>query len=373
MTGPTHRRPGAASLPTATLARRLRRGIAAGTAAWALWASSGPATAQEVYKLGPDDQWQHEATPAAGSPAARLSRARVLLAEGRFDRALNMANRWMKRNPTSALLPEAYLVRGDALVGVGDEYEALYDYEFLVRKYPGSEVFSIALEREYQIAVKYAHGLRRKLMGIRMIDATDEAEELLIRIQERLPGSGLAEQAGLQLADMYFRHRRMTMAAEAYAVFVERYPRSTKLGFARRRLIYANIATFKGPEFDIVGLLEAKAELQELAVRRPAEAERIGASALVRRIEESESNKILTTALWYLDQGDPIAAEVTIRSLVQRFPRSAACVRALDRVQAILPMLPASALAKAPDYAMLRARLQQVGAPAVEDAAEETP
>ena len=179
---------------------------------------------RKFFKLGPDDEWKHEATPAMGSPAASLSRARVLLAEGRFDRALNMANRWMKRFPTSPLLPEAYLLRGDALVGIGDEYESLYDYEFLTRKYPGSEVFSLALEREYEIAVKYANGLRRKILGFRLIDATDEAEELLIRIQERLPGSGLAEKAGLELAAMYFRNRRMTLAAEAYAIFIERYP-----------------------------------------------------------------------------------------------------------------------------------------------------
>ena len=328
----------------------------------------GPASGQEIFKLGPDDEWKHESTPAMGSPAASLSRARVLLAEGRFDRALNMANRWMQRFPTSPLLPEAYLLRGDALVGIGDEYEALYDYEFLARKYPGSVVFSLALEREYEIAVKYANGLRRKIFGFRLIDATDEAEELLIRIQERLPGSGLAEKAGLELAGMYFRHRRMSLAAEAYAVFIERYPRSTEIGFSRRRLIYANIATFKGPQFNIVGLLEAKAELEQLAIRRPAEAERIGAGALIRRIEESESNKMLTTANWYLNEGDPIAAEYTIRQLVQRFPRSAACMRALDGMPAILKMLPESVLATAPNYEVLRNGLQQAG-----DAAEATP
>jgi outer membrane protein assembly factor BamD (BamD/ComL family) len=328
----------------------------------------GPAAAQEIFKLGPDDEWKHESTPAMGSPAASLSRARVLLAEGRFDRALNMANRWLKRFPTSPLLPEAYLVRGDALIGIGDEYESLYDFEFLARKYPGSEVFSLALQREFKIAVKYANGLRRKLFGFRLIDATDEAEELLIRIQERLPGSTLAEQAGLELAALYFRNRRMTLAAEAYAIFIERYPRSTKIGFARRRLIYANIATFKGPQFDIVGLLEAKAELEQLAIARPAEAERIGAGALILRIEESQSNKMLTTAMWYLNEGDPIAAEYTIRQLVQRFPRSAACLTALDDIPAILQMLPESVLETAPDYAVLRAGLQRAG-----DAAEAHP
>ena len=315
-----------------------------------------PATAQEVYRLGPNDTWVHEATPAPGSPAAQLAQVRILLAEGRFSRALNMVNRWMKRHPTSPLLPEAYLARGDALVGVGDEYEALYDYEFLVRKYPGSEVFGIALEHEFEIANRYAHGLRKKLFGLRIIDATDEAEELFIRIQERLPGSGLAENAGLALADLYFRQRRMILAADAYAIFLQRYPRSTEIGMARRRLIYANIATFKGPEFDIVGLKEAKIELEQLKFRRPAEAERIGAGALIHRIEESESLKLLTTARWYLTDGDPIAAEFTMRSLVRRFPLSAATVAALEEIPSILKQLPESILDddSMPDYEQLR-------------------
>ncbi|MBT5383083.1 MAG: outer membrane protein assembly factor BamD [Phycisphaerae bacterium] len=324
------------------------------------------AMAQDVYRLGSDDEWKLESAPAPGTAAAQLARARTLLAEGRPDRAHNMVNRWMQRHPHSSLAPEAYLIRGESLVGIGDEYEALYDFEFLVRKYPGSEVFSLALEQEYGIAVRYANGLRRKMFGLRIINASDEAEELLIRIQERLPGSGLAEQAGLQLAALYFRDRRMGLAADAYSIFIKRYPRSTEIPFARRRLIYANIATFKGPQFDIIGLLEAKAELQQLAIRRPAEAERIGAGALIQRIEESQSTKMLTTALWYFNEGDPIAAEYTIRKLVQRFPRSAACVRALHAIGPILKELPPIIRDTTPDYAMLRTTLQASPPPTTE-------
>ncbi|MBT5656321.1 MAG: hypothetical protein HOI89_00855, partial [Phycisphaerae bacterium] len=102
----------------------------------------GPQTAmaQDVYRLGSDDEWKLESAPAPGSAAAQLARARTLLAEGRPGRAHNTVNRWMQRHPHSSLAPEAYLIRGESLVGIGDEYEALYDFEFLVRKYPGSEV-----------------------------------------------------------------------------------------------------------------------------------------------------------------------------------------------------------------------------------------
>ena len=299
--------------------RSLRGPLALLTAVLAL---QGPIHAQEIHELGPDDRWQVQTAGATSGPEAQLAIARRFLAENRPERAYNIVLRWIRRHPGSPELPMAHLIKGDALVAMTDYYESLYDYEYIARAFPGSNEFKIALEREFDIARMFATGTNRKWLGLRIAPAIDEAEEILIRIQERMPGSQLAEQAGLALGDLYFRQRRMDMAADAYAIFIERYPRSPSLNLANYRLIIANIAAFKGPRFDIVGLLEAKAQLHRLQTLRPAEAEQIGAGALVARIEESEATKLLTTARWYQRIGDPIAAEVTVRALVRRFPRS---------------------------------------------------
>lgn len=320
-----------------------------------------PAVAQDIYELGPDDEWTLASSPDPTSIDAQLATARTLLAEGRAQRAYNLSVRWIKRYPTAPELAGAYLVKADALVMMGDLYKSLYDYEFIARRYPGSPEFAMALEREYAIAVRFATGTRRKWMGMRIASAVDEAEEILIRIQERMPGSQLAEQAGLSLADLYFRQRRMHLAAEAYSIFIEKYPRSPHRELATRRLIYANIAAFKGPKFDIVGLLEAKAELQHLQVRRPVEAEQIGASALITRIEESEAVKLLDTAKWYERVGDPVAAEVTLRALVRRFPRTTATAKGLAWAPSLVAQLPRLVRERAPDYTLLRQTLTRTG------------
>lgn len=312
------------------------------------------AWAQKDFKLDESDNWELVSQPDPSSPAGALARARELLAKGEADRAYNMAYRWLERHGDSSLAADAYLLRADAMVAMGDYYESLYDYEYVIRRYPASPTFMLATTRELEIASLFANGTRRKVFGIRFGDATDEAEELFIRIQERTPGSQLAEQAGIELADMYFRQRRMELAADMYAIFIEKYPKSPFIDKARRRLIYANIATFKGPQFDIVGLREAKRELQQLIATRPAEAERIGAKALINRIIESEATKLLTTAEWYDTVGDPIAAEFFIRNMVERYPRTAATVRALDIIPGILAQLPESILASAPNYKMLK-------------------
>ena len=75
------------------------------------------------------------------------------------------------------------------------------------------------------------------------------------------------------------------------------------------------------------------------------------------RIEESEAAKFLSTAAWYLEVNDPISAELSIRRLVQRHPRSIATLEALRIVPSVVAMLPKSILDDAPDYRALRKEL----------------
>ena len=56
---------------------------------------------------------------------------------------------FLERYPLSRYRPDALLIRGDAIRAAGDEYEALFDYEEIARRYAGSDVFIPTLEREY--------------------------------------------------------------------------------------------------------------------------------------------------------------------------------------------------------------------------------
>ncbi len=315
------------------------------------------ANAQQQYILTDEDRWATDKALDPATPEGQLNEARKALAMNEPERAETLANTWIERNPRNPFLPEAYLIRGDAKAANGDEYKALFDYEFIARMFPGSEVFVTALQRELAIAKEYLAGLRRKQWGMRLWDAKDDAEEILIRIQERLPGSRLAEDAGMTLADYYFDKREMELAAEAYDLFLENYPRSALVDKARRRLIYSYLATFKGPEFSAKGLYEARERLQQLRASLPAEAERMGAGALLTRIDESDAQKMLTIANYYIATGEPISAEFTIRRLVKRYPRSVATAEALRVVPGLLVQLPERVRTSTPDYAAMAAAL----------------
>jgi outer membrane assembly lipoprotein YfiO len=321
------------------------------------------AAAQQRFTLTDEDQWKQTQAVDPATPEGQLAAAKAALAARHYARATTLASNWIERNERHAMLAEAYLIRADATAAGGDEYEALFDYEFIARSFPGSETFVTALQRELVIAKDYAGGKLRKLFGMRIIPAEDEAEEIFMRVQERMPGSRLGEDASMQLADFYFERRKMTLAAEAYSLFIENYPRSDQIDKARRRLIYSYLAQFKGPRFDARGLYEARARLNELKRLKPVEAERAGADALLIRIDESDAAKMLQTAQWYMRVGNPIAAEFTIRRLVKKYQRSVATTDALRLIPEIWSKLPESVRRQAPDYDALRAGILGVQKP----------
>jgi TolA-binding protein len=313
-----------------------------------------PLAAQQTFELTNADEWEKTRDPDPETSAGQLAAIRHTLAEGDATRAETMATQWIDRNERDPMLAEAYLLRGDALLAQGEEYKALFDYEFVARSYTGSEAFITACRRELDIAERYAAGLHRKFFGLRIVPTDDEAEEIFIRVQERLPGSRMGEEAGMALADFYFERRSMRMAAEAYQLFIENYPRSSQISKARKRLIFSELALFKGPEFDAAGLYEARQRLLRLRIQEPVEAQKIGADALLTRIDESDAQKMLATAQWYEHVGNPIAAELTIRRLLKRYPRSVATADALRWIPELLQQLPPAVLEAAPDYEALR-------------------
>ncbi len=281
--------------------------------------TSGAWVAKEAKPLDPD--------------ARLVADAREAIADGKPDRAKSLLNGWIDDHAKSEhpLLAQAYMLRGDARVADGNEYKALYDYEAVIKQFPASEEYRRAVERELEIGIKYVYGLKRIWLGVRASDATDIGEELLVRVQERLPASDLAERAGIELADYYFRARDLKLAADAYEIFLTTFPKSRYAEKARERRIYANIARFKGPEYDASGLSEARVLIKDFADGDPIGAQRAGLSdAMIAKIDESAAAQVLQKARWYLRRNDPVSARYALQRVIAKHPQTVSAKTALQ-------------------------------------------
>jgi outer membrane protein assembly factor BamD (BamD/ComL family) len=274
----------------------------------ALLAAVGAASgAQPAYELG-EEGWAKLEAAEPGPPATALQRVRRLLAEGNPRKAMKAASDWLRRHPDHERRPEALLLRGDAKVARERYYESLSDYEAIAQKHPESAPFHKALERELEIAKRFSRGLRRLFLGLRLLPAESEAEEIFIRIQERAPGSNLGERASRELADHYHRQGEMANAVEAYELLLENYPESRFKTHAMLRLVQASLGRFSGPAFDATGLLDAREYLRQFRAQYPAQAKQFGATAIGVRIEESLAQKALKEARWLEKRDERVSA-----------------------------------------------------------------
>jgi tetratricopeptide (TPR) repeat protein len=289
--------------------------------------SAAAAQSGGQFRLDAEGNWVREERRERSPDEATMARARELLAEEKAGQAESLLTRWIDEHKFGdhPLLAQAYLLRGDAKTLGDNEYDALYDYETVLKEFVGSEEFPKAVERELQIGIRYLHGLKRRHWGFRWVPAEQEGEELLVRVQERMPGSRVAERAAIELADYYYRIRDLKMAADAYEIFVTNFPRSEHVQWARQRRIYANIARFKGPNYDATGLRDARVLIEDYADVDPAGAQKAGLSdALVARLEESEAAQMLQKAQWYTRRGDSVSARYVLRRLVKAHPQTVA-------------------------------------------------
>jgi outer membrane assembly lipoprotein YfiO len=294
------------------------------------WA--GQAWGQQRHELD-GGQWVQQETHAPDSPEGQLDAIRKLIAQGEGENAKYAADDWIERHPGHPLLSEAYLIRGDANVTRNHLFKSLFDYEKVIREFPGSEQFHTAMQREFELAKLFVAGTKRRLWGMRILPATDEAEEIFIRIQERSPGSDLGEMASIALADFYFNKPQMESASEAYDLFLVNYPRSEQREWAMLRLIQANLARFKGPNFDATGLIDAGQRLKTYRLEYPASSQRIGVEGLLIRIDESLAMRDISAAQWHEKRYQPLSAIYLYRRVVQDYPQTAAALDAVRRLE----------------------------------------
>jgi len=317
--------------------------------------TAGPALAQATeYNLDDAEGWVEVSRPEPGTPGAVIAEARTLLVEGSPSRAYALIDRWIRENDPfadnprlrgargieyagsdSPWLPNAYLLRGDCLVAMDREWLAMSDYETnIAQRFPESDAFPIALERQFEIAKMYLGGLKRRILGFRLENATDDAAEALLRIQERMPQSELAERAAIELMGYYYRTGQLELATTMSDIYLTNYPRGERRAEALTLAIRANISMYRGPSYDGSSLLDAREQIRRLMRLYPLVAEEQGLGrAQMDAIDEASADQLFETARWYFKRGDDPSARYTLERLVRKHPRSRAAAEAVEEMR----------------------------------------
>lgn len=289
-------------------------------------------------------------SPAASSQAVRgapdpvLDQAEKRIEAHRWQAAHDLLVPWLKEHPKAPDRDRGLFLLAEVYFENGDRIRAFYHLDELMDNYPDSRLFLPALQLQYDIADAYLNGFKDTLLGMRVVPMTDEAIEMLYRVQERSPGSPLAERALKRTADYYFNTSQFDLAGEAYGAFARSYPRSPAVPQVKLRQAFSSLAQFRGPRFDATPLIDARAQFREIQARYPDLAADANVAGWIDRIDADLARKAILTGDYYVRTDQPKGAAFMYRYVVETYPNS----READLARTALAKLPASALTGPP-------------------------
>lgn len=262
-----------------------------------------------------------------------------LLLDKRGKEAKPRIIQWIKVNRGVPDRDRGLFLLAEAYNQTGDKIRAFYHLDELMDHYPESRLFFPALEKQFAIADRFLSGYKRRILGLPFLSTDDEGIEILFRIQERAPGSPIAERALLRTADFYYDTSQFDLAADAYGAYATRYARSPEVPRVRLRRAFSSLAQFRGLRFDVTPVIDAKAQLEDIQAEYPQMAERENVKDVLDRIEGILAARVATTADFYRRTHEPRAEAFNLKYLIENFPDTPEAPKAREQ----LAKLPASA------------------------------
>jgi outer membrane assembly lipoprotein YfiO len=303
--------------------------------------------------------WAQVPSADPNAPAdPQLDRVEQLLNGRRGKAAFGEAVAWLKTNANNAPQRDRALFLAARSLWVADDgVKAFYYCDELLDTYPESGYYQPALELQYSIADNYLDRGTRRFLGLPVGDYDDEATEMLFRVQQRAPGSQLAERALLRTADHYYARGDYDLAGDAYAAYARSYPRSPEVARVRLQQAYSYLAQFRDPKFDATPVVDARTQLADLLQTDPQLAQQNNVPALIDRIDSTLAQKLATNADYYRRTGKPQAAAFLYEQVVKTYPNTPEA----DQAQRALERLPAPQDADVPPATQPAARAGSEG------------
>ena len=306
----------------------------------ALILSVAPAWAQKKTWEYQNGQWpQIEQGPIQAVSDPTIDRAEQYLSHGETKVARQILFQWEHVHKDSPVRDRCIFLIAQSYYDEDDRILAFYYLDEVMDEYPESRLFYPALEKQYQIADAYLSGHKRRFLGMPILPADEEAVEMMYRIQQRSPGSALAEKAMLRTADYYYADRQYDYAADAYAYFVRNYPRSPSVPRARLRQAFALLAQFNDVKFDPTPIIDARAHILDIEQSYPKMADDENLPAVVQQIDTAFAEKLMSIADYFQRTGSLQGAAYYYEFLIDTYPSSPEANEARRR----LAQLPASA------------------------------
>ncbi len=277
-------------------------------------------------------KWVNPKNVAKESPKAQFDFALGFYNEKKNEDALREFKKLLKEYPKSFEASESQYYIGLIEEERGNLYEAYLAYQKLIDKYPFSERIKEVVEKEYNIAVKFMSGYKRKALGV-TLPVDNPAIEIFTKVVENSTYGPLAPKAQYQLGLVLKGVQRYYEAEEAFNKVIANYPESEWVAPAQFQIASCRAALSRSPDYDQGAAGEAKQKFEEFVREHPDAVLSQEAEANISKLNEKEAEANFNTARFYEKQKSYKAAGIYYNFVVDNYPKSPWAAQALERLQ----------------------------------------
>lgn len=296
----------------------------------------------------PGEGWTYESYGSGGKWRKEQAKEQLEVSQEAFDNkdyslAAKSSAYLLRKWPLSDYAPTAQYLLARCHETQGNDEKAFNEYQLMFTKYPKSDKLNDALERQYEIGLRFLAGQRFRLWGyIPFLPSMEKTAGLFEKIVASGPYSEVAPKAQLQIGTAYDKDKNFPEAVHAYERAADRY--HDRPAIAAEALYRAGMAYYKQAqtaEYDQGTAGQAIATFTDLIALFPQDARVPEVQKLITAMKDEQARGNFQIAEFYAKQKKWNGALVYYNEVLLNGPNSPYANTARERIDSIKQRLPA--------------------------------
>jgi len=278
-------------------------------------------------------KWTNPKYAVKDTPAEQMKWAMGFFEKGEYKRAISEFEKLIDNYPNSKYSPSAQYYIGRSYEELGEYYQAFLTYQKTIDKYPYNERVEEIIERQYDIGSMFLDGRKAKIMGMKILPATDKAAEILSKVVENAPFGRFADVAQYKIGEAYKKQEFYEEALLAYQKLIDDYADSPLVDDAKYQIALCTYYVSRDPYYDQEYTDRAIEEYEQLiAMTSDAELNREARDAL-NELREKKAQSALETAKFYEKRKHYKSAIIYYEDVIKNYGDTMAAAEAQQRMK----------------------------------------
>jgi len=295
-----------------------------------LLSCSGPKTDRPQFATGKVDGL----TPQAATNL--YNQARALETAGKTSKAIKTYSRLADYNPLASSAPDARFRQASLLYRQGELKKSFDAYQQFIEKYKSSNKYSLALQRQFEVAQAAAGGrIKNNFLGIKSNVPAVSSEKMLNKVISNAPYSKYAPQAQFAIGELWQRKGKAGKAIAAYDKMQENYPSNALTPEAIYRVGSLYMLQAKNGNRNKSNLTKARNAFLDLRQLFPNHQRAKQAGVKLKQLASSDVQRSFDIAEYYLKKGQKQSAIFYYKEVLRLSKSGSLRERAAQRLRSL--------------------------------------